>query len=344
MICTQTGELTQYLLSKNALNAKTETLLKCPICKCSLFGAAPYIHDCKIKNLLHYKKSRFLDESVFKFVVEYFDFKSVDEILEKNVVKKIDKLLISGPIVSSSQSLENDNRINVDLDVVIDLYTGNLKDKQAVFFGSLEVDSIFTNDEVIHLAFGVKQEKVSRLARKYLNGKRLENSDWVFLHKTMMNGVDLYGKDYILQLLDLSNINISTSRHIVIFNMLQKLSNEVIHPAIRLEYHGMTYICEFVKQNEKIDNSEIIIKQNQSSSISSEIFRIKKNGSINAKPINGIFPTFQLIQAFCESTRKLIIGYGLKEGRCSICNKPLTDNQSKRKGIGPICERNILGI
>lgn len=35
------------------------------------------------------------------------------------------------------------------------------------------------------------------------------------------------------------------------------------------------------------------------------------------------------------------MGYAMKEGRCSICNKPLTDSDSKRKVIGSVCERNI---
>ena len=261
--------------------------------------------------------------------------------IEKKDIKKIDKLLKSGAPFDSKQTVVNENRLSTELDLVIDLYTGKLNKEREVFFGEMETTTIFTNEEIIHLAFGVKEDRISRLARKYLNGIRLENSEWVLLHNTMMNGVKEYGKDYILSLLDLKYVDFTTTKHIVLFNMLRKLSSEVENPAIRLEYNGMTYLCDFVKDNDRLDRNTIQISQYKQSKAAKQVFSINSNGLVVAQPLDGLFPTFQLIQAFCVNTRELIIGYGMKEGRCSICNKPLTDSESKRKGIGPVCERNI---
>jgi hypothetical protein len=62
----------------------------------------------------------------------------------------------------------------------------------------------------------------------------------------------------------------------------------------------------------------------------------------------GFFPTQtcgeqrrQAILKACANPLEAVLAYGKKFGRCSICNRTLTDPESVQMGIGPICRQRF---
>lgn len=45
----------------------------------------------------------------------------------------------------------------------------------------------------------------------------------------------------------------------------------------------------------------------------------------------------EVIDAIAENPRKAMLRYGKELGICGVCGRTLTNNESRRRGIGPVC-------
>jgi hypothetical protein len=318
-------------------------VFKCKVCRCEISQAPPRIHDCKIKNLWDYKNSRYLTQSQLDNVMEEFKIERQIEKIDDKKIKVIDRYLLNTLFTDSKTILTAENTISTDLTTIKRIINGTFEKSTTVTFGDLKVETIFSNEEVIHLAFGVREVELSKISRKYFKGIKLTSEEWVLLHNSMMSAARELGKDNLLKLLDLNKIDFRSTSGLIVFDMLKKLSQNMEKPSFRINFHGHSFLCQYGNENNQIQSNLFQVSKLTDPIGTNFIFRIDKKGKIHFKSKLEIKPTFQLIQAFCNNTKQLIIGYGMEEGRCSICNNLLTDNQSKLKGIGPICERNIFG-
>jgi hypothetical protein len=317
---------------------------KCKVCHCDLNHNPPRIHDCRIKNLWDYKNSRYLSKDQLEILMVEFNIQRETQKIEAQKIKEIDRYVLNNIFYDSKTILTNENKLNTDIKTINRIIEGSVKEVKNLSFDHLNVESFFTNEEVVHLAFGVKEAVLSRIARKYFKGIKLTSEEWVLLHNSMMRAARDLGKDQLLSLLELNSIDFRSTSSLIVFDMLKKLSfHDEKQPSFRINFNGHSYVCQYVTENNRINKDVFQVSKLSGSNTTNYIFRIDRKGKIRLKSDLEIRATFQLIQAFCNDSKQLIIGYGMKEGRCSICNNLLTDNISKLKGIGPICERNIFG-
>lgn len=58
-------------------------------------------------------------------------------------------------------------------------------------------------------------------------------------------------------------------------------------------------------------------------------------------PIRDPLTKTSIIAEICEDPENAMLRYGQAIGRCGHCNRLLTDEASRAKGIGPICEGRV---
>ncbi|MFZ0749372.1 MAG: DUF6011 domain-containing protein, partial [Pyrinomonadaceae bacterium] len=68
---------------------------------------------------------------------------------------------------------------------------------------------------------------------------------------------------------------------------------------------------------------------------------IKSDGSVSAEPEISLDDLLELLQEFNQNPTDAFERYGRKTGACGVCDRPLTNPVSIRRGIGPICARKI---
>jgi hypothetical protein len=208
--------------------------------------------------------------------------------------------------------------------------------KRKIEFGENRLKTIFSDEEVIHLAAGVRQHDVNVLARNYKKGFILSTEQWYFLHSVMMNGVEKFGYEYIQELLNLGKVPFRVDSKIHIFKLMDKLKAANLEKIIRLRVGNTVLTCEY---ESKIGRDFILkIYQLHRNGTKSLSMSVKRNGYCKLYNFD-IIPIFEIVQSITSGLRECIYGYGLMEGKCSICNKPLTDPKSIKKGIGPVCDR-----
>ncbi len=70
--------------------------------------------------------------------------------------------------------------------------------------------------------------------------------------------------------------------------------------------------------------------------------KVSRSGiAVPDKNAKQIIPVLQVFARISKDTKKAFLNYGLETGECSICGRELTDSESIRRGIGPVCRQYI---
>jgi hypothetical protein len=231
----------------------------------------------------------------------------------------------------------------------IDLIQGNnLFEKRApkvLTFNGKKLESIFSDFEAASFCAGLDDQRSRSLGRKYRESRYSED-DLIEIHTIANLALEKYGSNTLSFVLSLPALPFKAIDATQIFSELDKRKNRQSFPILRISFTNqygyvekiqISFYPEIVK-DERIRNDDVIIVKNQTRG--EQLMRITRNGSIipqsNAK---SIIPILQLFIRFSHDAKKMIINYGLETGECSICGRELTDKESIRRGMGPVCYR-----
>ena len=74
-----------------------------------------------------------------------------------------------------------------------------------------------------------------------------------------------------------------------------------------------------------------------------QIGTISKDGSVSADAEISLDDLLDLLQEFSQDPKRAIESYGRETGECGVCGRTLTNPESIRRGIGPVCAGRVAG-
>ncbi|MEY2702967.1 MAG: hypothetical protein RLY43_1605 [Bacteroidota bacterium] len=163
-------------------------------------------------------------------------------------------------------------------------------------------------------------------------------------HQLAAETISRYGKETILELVKLPKLPFKASNFHQVFSELDKKRGQVLDPSIRIIVNEIPLHISFYKEEENGNKSiykNIIIVRDKLRK--QELFKMTRQGDCIPKYNSaGIIPIIQTFVSYSSEIHQHILHYGLVTGECSICGRPLSDPESIRLGIGPICRQGIL--
>lgn len=71
---------------------------------------------------------------------------------------------------------------------------------------------------------------------------------------------------------------------------------------------------------------------------------LKEQAGDEFHKVKGVAREETIINVILKDPRAALARYGLELGSCGICGRTLTDEESRRRGIGPICADKAMGF
>ncbi|MFN3756747.1 MAG: DUF6011 domain-containing protein [Flavobacterium sp.] len=209
-------------------------------------------------------------------------------------------------------------------------------------------ESVFSDFEAFSVCYGLENRHSKLLARRFFKNNVVEPEQIVEAHSIASVALTKYGSKLLSFMISLPPLPFKSVDVTQIFSELDKRKSSQDFPIIRFLFQNQENEMEKIqvsffaeKHHEKrIRNNNVLFVKNITNG--KEVMKVSRNGhvlsNLNAK---NIFPVFQAFTRFCQNTKQTIIHYGLETGECSICGRPLTDSESIRLGIGPICRQYV---
>jgi len=255
------------------------------------------------------------------------------------------------------------NPLSSIIDVPIEFQTNNIYETQimelvqetnlfegrpskTLKIGNERIETIFSDFEAASICSGLDDNHARSLARKYYKNECVDN-DIIELHTISKSVLEKFGSQKLAFVLSLPPLPFSALDAVPIFSELDKRKGRQYFPILRISFININGETEKIQisfftessNGERLRNDNVIIVKNQTQG--NLLMKISRDGNvIPEKNAKNIIPILQLFIRFSRDTNKMIINYGLETGECSICGRELTDKESIKRGIGPVCARN----
>jgi hypothetical protein len=275
-------------------------------------------------------------ESRFEVTIILKKFK---ETLEKNLKKELFDIIKNQ--IENSNEKENgidieDNLQNNSIDLVFSNNSLNYDNDENNINNF--TDHKLTEFEVFSICRGIEDKYYQKLSRQFFDGLKLSQSELFESHEIAKKVIDKYGKEHIEFLIELPQMPFKTRDVKALFceierNRILKGKSELV-----ITLKGQNKIEDILIQYFELDTKNTLIVSEKSSG--KEICRIGKNGYLI--PINyqkRIIPVIRLLMKTSDTIESKMIYWGHKEGKCYMCSRKLTDLESVKVGLGPICRR-----
>ena len=218
------------------------------------------------------------------------------------------------------------------------------RNSKRLLIGNKKIETIFSDFEAASICGGLEDPRSRLLSRLFFKGQCTE-SDLVELHAIANTAFDKYG-NLLSFVMTLPQLPFTTFDSTPIFSELDIRKNTNKSPILRISFlnqHGNAEKIQLSFYAENLDgtrqrNEHFIIVKNQTRN--ETIMKISRDNKIVPQnSAKSIIPILQLFVRFSKDTKSMIINYGLETGECSICGRELTDKESIKRGIGPICAK-----
>lgn len=212
------------------------------------------------------------------------------------------------------------------------------------------LESEFTDFQAFQICRGIKNKE--HLYNKFDFNKH-DDKDVFEAHSIAMKLLKDKGKNIINFILSIPPLPFKCDNFKILFSSLDKRRNQNENPVVRLKIKNHENATEEIEYSFLMEENTKYINQIRvrNKTTNTELFDVNRDGivipkgNIRENGINkNITPILQLFYRITENEtglKKAIISYGIETGQCSICGRTLTDNSSKMKGIGPICEQYV---
>lgn len=256
-------------------------------------------------------------------------------------------------VLQNNESLTKDfDKLNIFQKEIIDTLKnnyGNNKIQRVVQLNGKFIESQFTDFQAYHICKGIKNK--THLFDRYSNNTNNKQDDFD-AHDVAMRTLQKNGKPIIDFILSLPSTPFKCENFKLLFSSLDRqLNNE--NPIVRLKLKNIKgkteeiEYCFIVENGTKYKNQVRI----RNKTTNTNLFEVSRDGfviceeNIGIQGVNrNITPIIQLFYRVTENEEKLkneILTYGIESGKCSICGRELTNQISKIKGIGPVCENYL---
>lgn len=205
------------------------------------------------------------------------------------------------------------------------------------------LDTHFTDFQAFSLCQGLKDGRPRKLARLFF-ANQISKEERYEAHQWAMATLSKYGAERVHFMLSLPPLPFKALDSRAIFSELDKRAEHTNTPIIRLllkePYAGNHSLSiSFHAESQQAPDRDII--QVRKKGQNGVLLRLSRSGHIlpGSKP-KAIIPVAQFFVRISDDMQKAIVYYGQHSGECAICGRPLTDPESIKNGIGPVCALN----
>ncbi len=198
---------------------------------------------------------------------------------------------------------------------------------------NFEMEAIkkFTDFQIAKLCSGMEESQARQIFNIYNLNQSLSNIERSKGEKFVHSAYIKYGKDLLLKLLQLQQRPFKISNTERIFTIFDKHDKED-DPVIRLSWQNDEYFEFYLKKHR-----DSIMVKNSKEEIKGEFTR---DGVCQIYDIENFNSTIILFAKLIDNPLQHLIYYGIQTGRCSFCNKELSDTSSLSNGYGKQCAIN----
>lgn len=222
------------------------------------------------------------------------------------------------------------------------------RQKRTITFKESAVETVFSDFEAYTICMGLDNRHAKHIARKYFKTNEQEENEQFEAHNIAMSALEKYGGKTLTFIISLPPLPFKAVNATQIFSELDKRRKKQDFPILRITYKNannqtekiqISYYAEKTEKGRKRIDNVLTIKNR---STGQQLMRVSRSGIVipenNAKQI---VPVLQVFVRFSKNTKQTLLNYGLETGECSICGRELTDSESIRIGIGPVCRQYI---
>ena len=297
-----------------------------------------------------------ITESEYSILAYQFDSKTenkisedeFEELLEKPKTEKLKKAYTTSENTKNEFQKENPFEKDI-LETLKEEYANGIILKK-ISFENDYLESEFSDFQAFHICRGIKNKQ--HLYNKF--DSKIHNKKDVFeAHSIAMTLLKEKGKSLVNFILSIPPLPFKCSNFKILFSTLDKIRSQNENPVIRLKIKNHENKTEEIEYSFLMEENTKYINQIRvrNKSTNTELFDVNRDGVVilkdnaGVKEINkNITPILQLFYRITKNEsglKEAIFSYGIETGRCSICGRTLTDNVSKMKGIGPVCEQFV---
>ncbi len=220
--------------------------------------------------------------------------------------------------------------------------------KRALKYEDSEIESVFNDFEAYSICMGLENKHAKHIARNFFKTNKQIEKEQFEAHSIAMSTLEKYGEKMLSYIISLPPLPFKAVNVTQIFSELDKRRKIQDFPIIRISFKNdknemeKIQISYFAEKYEKgrVRNDNVLTIKNKTTG--KRLLRVSREGIVipenNAKQI---VPVLQLFIRFSKDVKQTLLNYGLETGECSICGRELTDSESIRNGIGPVCKQYI---
>jgi hypothetical protein len=222
------------------------------------------------------------------------------------------------------------------------------RQKRTLSFQELVIETVFNDFEAYSICLGLDNRHAKHLARNYFKKKEQLESEIIEAHSIAMGALEKYGGRTLSFIISLPPLPFKAVNATQIFSELDKRRKKQDFPILRIAFKNdknqtekiqISYYAEKTDKGRKRNDNVLKVKNR---STGQNLMRVSRSGIVipenNAKQI---VPVLEVFIRFSKDTKQALLNYGLETGECSICGRELTDSESIRIGIGPVCRQYI---
>lgn len=222
------------------------------------------------------------------------------------------------------------------------------RQKRTITFQESAVETVFSDFEAYTICMGIDNRHAKHIARNYFKTNEQIENELFEARNIAMSALDKYGGKTLTFIISLPPLPFKAVNATQIFSELDKRRKKQDFPILRItlknaknltEKIQISYYAEKTEKGRKRIDNVLTIKNRTTGQ---QLMRVSRSGIVipenNAKQI---VPVLQVFVRFSKDTKQTLLNYGLETGECSICGRELTDSESIRIGIGPVCRQYI---
>jgi hypothetical protein len=255
--------------------------------------------------------------------------------------------------VSSTNELPEDFNIinpfeNEQQEIITEGDRFSNRQKRTITFQESAVETVFSNFEAYTICMGLDNRHAKHIARNYFKTNEQMDNEQFEAHSIAMSALDKYGGKTLSFIISLPPLPFKAVNATQIFSEIDKRREKQDFPILRISFKNaknqtekiqISYYAEKSDKGRKRNDNVLTIKNR---STGQQLMRVSRGGIVipenNAKQI---VPVLQVFVRFSKDTKQTLLNYGLETGECSICGRELTDSESIRIGVGPVCRQYI---
>lgn len=276
------------------------------------------------------------------------DFERIQKLLEEEIDTIGNKGKGSKELYLTNELPVEFTNVNPFTVLQTDILQNGLRKKQASFFeyNDSKIESVFDDFEAYSICRGLNVSRATKIARDFFRDQNITTR--IEAHELAMSALKKYGWKMLSFVVRFPPLPFQSFNVDNLFTELDRKTKDADLPVIRVAYSNekgspekleLKFYVEREADKTHVFKNVIEIKNKSTNSI---VAQIARNGKIvPSEGSRNIVPIIQLFITNAANIGKLQVNYGLETGECSICGRELTDATSIKRGIGPVCIKNI---